>query len=277
MISQYNKKGWQNPWVFGLIGLVLSGVAINGVFLLNALGEDRSTLVDREYSTKNRKTGDEVVKEIEAQNALGWKASIKQSKVVSLDEATAYQISVLDRNGQAVSGKMEVSAYRASDASKDFVIPFQETSAGNYQGMMRFPLKGYWKLRIRVVRGKEVFETEGSKFSVKDIAAQNALAWKFSVNLPKEAIQVAVPARYEIAALDRQGQAVSGKMEVVAYHRASDVSQELTIPFREVSSGHYQGTMALPLKGEWELGIRLIRGKDVFETENDKLTVVDGK
>lgn len=277
MISQYNKKGWQNPWVFGLIGLVLSGVAINGVFLLNALGEDRSTLVDREYSTKNRKTGDEVVKEIEAQNALGWKASIKQPKVVSLDVATEYQVSVVDRDGQPVSGQVEVLAYRASDASKDFVIPFKETSSGNYQGMMRFPLKGYWKLRIRAVRGKEVFETEGSKFSVKDVEAQNALGWRFSVSPPEERVRVAVPVVYDISALDRQGQAVSGKMEVAAYHRTAETTQELTIPFKEVSSGHYQSTIAFPLKGEWELSIRLIRGKDVFETDGDKFSVVDGK
>jgi nitrogen fixation protein FixH len=276
MISQRNKKGWQNPWVFGLLGLIFSGVAINGLFLWNALSEERSTLVDREYNTRNRKTGAEVVKEIEAQNALGWKATIKQTKAVPLNEPTACQVSILDREGHPVSGQLEVSAYRASDASKDFTVPFKEDSLGNYQGIMRFPLKGYWKLRIRVVRGKEVFETEGNRFSVKDIAAQNALAWKFSIKQPSQVVRGA-PARYEVSAVDRQGLPVSGKMEVVAYYRASDVSQDIVIPFNEVSAGHYQGVVSFPINGDWELGVRLIRGKDVFETESDKISVADNK
>ncbi len=277
MISQYSKKGWRNPWVFGLIGLVLSGVLINGVFLWNALGEDRSTLVDREYSTKNRKTGAEVVKEIETQNTLAWKTTIKQPKSVPLGETVGYEMTVLDRQGVPVSGRVEVTAYRASDATQDFTVPFKETTAGNYQGAMRFPLKGYWKLRIRVVRNEEVFETESAKFSVKDIEAQKALGWKVVATLPLENVQINQPVTYQITAADQQGQAVSGKMEVTAYHRASDAAQDVAVFFKETTAGNYQGMVNFPHAGEWELSIRLIRGKDVFETESDKFTVVAGK
>lgn len=276
MISQNNKKGWHNPWVFGLLGLIFSGVAVNGLFLWNALSEERSTLVDREYSTKNRKTGAEVVKEIEEQNALGWKATLKQPISVPLNVPTAYQISIVDRDGHPVSGKVEVSAYRASDASKDFTVPFKESTTGSYQGMMSFPLKGYWKLRVRVVREKEVFEIEGSRFSVKDVEAQNALGWKFSVKKPN-AILRGEPTLLEVAAVDRQGKPVTGKMEVVAYYRASDSSQDFNVPFTEFSPGNYQGTAKFPLKGEWEIGIRLIREKDVFETESERISVEDSK
>lgn len=277
MISQYNKKGWRNPWVFGLIGLVLSGVLINGVFLWNALGEDRSTLVDREYSTKNRKTGAEVVKEIETQNALAWKTTIKQPKFVALDAPVVYEITVLDRQGLPVSGQVEVTAYRASDAAQDFTVPFKESSAGNYQGTMRFPLKGYWKLRIRVVRNQEVFEIEGAKFSVRDLDAQKVLAWKMVVTPPSTAVRTTSPVTYQISAQDQQGQPVSGKMEVTAYHRASEVAQDVAVFFKETTAGNYQGMMNFPHAGEWELSIRLIRGKDVFETDSDKFSVVDGK
>lgn len=276
MISQNNKKGWRNPWVFGLLGLILSGVTVNGLFLWNALSEQRSTLVDREYSTKNRKTGAEVVKEIEEQNALGWKATVKQPITVPLNTPTAYQVSIVDRDGRPVSGKVEVSAYRASDASKDFTVPFSETTSGTYQGMMGFPLKGYWKLRVRVVRDKEVFEIEGSRFSVKDVEAQNALGWRFSVKTPN-AVMRGQSTQLEVAAVDRQSQPVTGKLEVVAYYRAVDVSQNLNISFTETSPGKYQGTAKFPLKGEWELGMRLIRGKDVFETESEKISVQDSQ
>jgi len=53
---------------------------------------------------------------------------------------------------------MEVIAYRASDARQDFTTVFRETSPGNYQGYINFPLKGYWELRIRSKRGEEIFE-----------------------------------------------------------------------------------------------------------------------
>jgi len=73
-----------------------------------------------------------------------------------------------DRLGAPVSGEMEVVAYRASDADKDFSIPFVQVSSGKYQGYISFPLKGYWELRIRIKRDKDVFEAESNKFLVSE-------------------------------------------------------------------------------------------------------------
>jgi hypothetical protein len=275
MISQSNKKGWRNPWLFGLLGLVLSGVAINVVFVLNSLDSSRSTLVDEEYNTRNHKTDGVFLKEIEAQGVLAWKTTLKQPKFVALNVAAPYEISVSDPKGVPVSGQMEVTAYRASDAAKDFKVAFKETSPGHYQGFMSYSLKGYWKLRIRVVRDTDVFETESNKFSVRDVAAQNALAWKIQVKQPQEVVRATIPSHYEISAMDAQGRPVSGKMEVVAYYRSSDVSQDFVIPFKEVSAGNYQGLIKFPIKGDWELSVRIIRDKDVFEMDSDKFTIAD--
>ncbi|MFY9261412.1 MAG: FixH family protein [Gallionella sp.] len=275
MISQSNKKAWRNPWLFGLLGLVLSGVAINVVFVLHSLDSSRSTLVDEEYNTRNHKTDGAFLKEIEAQGVLAWKTTLKQPKFVALNAPAPYEISVADLKGAPVSGQMEVTAYRASDAAKDFKVLFKEISPGRYQGFMSFALKGYWKLRIRVVRDKDVFETESEKFSVRDVAAQNALAWRIQVKQPQEVVRATIPAHYEISAVDAQGQPVSGKMEVVAYYRASDVSQDFVIPFKEVSAGNYQGLIKFPIKGDWELSVRIIRDKDVFEMDSDKFTIAD--
>ncbi|MDD2776183.1 MAG: FixH family protein [Gallionella sp.] len=275
MISQSNKKGWRNPWLFGLLGLVLSGVAINVVFVLNSLDKGRSTLVDEEYNTRNHKTDAVFLKEIEAQSILAWKTTIKQPKFVPLNVPQPYEIAVADLKGVPVSGQMEVMAYRASDAAKDFKVAFKETSPGHYQGFMNFALKGYWKLRIRVVRDKDVFVTESEKFSVRDVAAQNALGWKLQVKQPTEAVHAMKPSTFEVSANDAQGLPVSGKMTVVANYRSSDVSQEFTVPFNEVSAGKYQGLVKFPIKGDWELSIRIIRDKDVFEIDSDKFIVAD--
>ena len=165
MLSQENKKGWRNPWFVGMMGVVVTALLVNSVLIWYALHR-RSTLVDHEYSTRDRKSDTETIDDIQAQNALAWKITIKLPKMVVLATPAAYEIDVADRQGAPVSGEMEVVAYRASDADKDFAIPFREVSSGKYQGYISFPLKGYWELRIRVKRGKDVFETESNKFSV---------------------------------------------------------------------------------------------------------------
>lgn len=165
MLSQENKKSWRNPWFVGIVGVVVTALLVNSVLIWYALHR-RSTLVDHEYSTRDRKSDTETIDDIQAQNALAWKITIKLPKMVVLATPAAYEIDVADRQGAPVSGEMEVVAYRASDADKDFAIPFREVSSGKYQGYISFPLKGYWELRIRVKRGKDVFETESNKFSV---------------------------------------------------------------------------------------------------------------
>jgi hypothetical protein len=165
MLSQKNKKGWRNPWFVGMMGVVVTALLVNSVLIWYALHR-RSTLVDHEYSTRDRKSDTETIDDIQTQNALAWKITIKQPKMLMLATPAAYEIDVLDRQGAPVSGEMEVVGYRPSDAEKDFAIPFREVSSGKYQGYISFPLKGFWELRIRVKRGKDVFETESNKFSV---------------------------------------------------------------------------------------------------------------
>ncbi len=165
MLSQKNKKGWRNPWFVGMIGVVATAVLVNSILIWKAY-HDRSTLVDHEYSTNDRKSDTETIDDIQAQNALAWKVTVKQPKMIMLAAPTSYEIEVADRQGAPVSGDMEVVAYRSADAEKDFAVPFKEISAGKYQGYISFPLKGYWELRIRVKRAKDVFEVGSGKFQV---------------------------------------------------------------------------------------------------------------
>ncbi|MDX8378634.1 MAG: FixH family protein [Gallionella sp.] len=167
MLSQENKSAWQNPWFVGMVLLLVTTVSVNSVFIWYALHHG-SSLVDLEYNTKDRKSDSEVLADIQAQNALAWKVTIKQPAKIVLGKSVAYEIDVLDRSGVPVSGKMEVVGYRPSDAGQDFSTPFTEVSSGGYQGYMSFPLKGYWELRIRVKRGKDIFETESDKFIVME-------------------------------------------------------------------------------------------------------------
>lgn len=167
MISQKNKKGWRNPWFIGMMGVVVAALLVNSVLIWYAL-HGRSTLVDHEYSTRDRKSDTETIEDIQAQNALAWKTTVKMPKLVVLASPASYEIDVVDRQGAPVSGEMEVVAYRASDADRDFSVPFTQVSSGKYQGYISFPLKGYWELRIRIKRDKDVFEAESNKFLVSE-------------------------------------------------------------------------------------------------------------
>jgi hypothetical protein len=165
MISQHSKKGLRNPWLLGMIGLIILVLGVNGAFIWFAM-HNRSTLVDRDYSTKDRKTNAAVVSDLQEQKALAWKTTIKQPMAIAMNLPMTYEIGVVDRTNAPVSGTMEVEAYRASDAGKDFTTVFRETSPGNYQGYIKFPLKGYWELRIRIKRGEEIFEVNTGRFMV---------------------------------------------------------------------------------------------------------------
>ena len=167
MLSQNNKKSWRNPWFIGIMGVIVTALLVNSVLIWYAL-HGRSTLVDHEYSTKDRKSDTETIDDIQAQNALAWKITVKLPKMVVLATPASYEINVMDRLGAPVSGEMEVVVYRPSDADKDFAVPFREVSSGKYQGYISFPLKGFWELRIRVKRGQDVFETESNRFLVTE-------------------------------------------------------------------------------------------------------------
>lgn len=165
MISQDNKSGLRNPWFLGMLMAIIVVLGVNGAFIWFAM-HNRSSLVDREYSTRNRKSDAAVLGDLQSHKALAWKITIKQPKDITMNSPAAFEISVADRGDKPVSGALEVEAYRPSDAGKDFATAFKEVSPGNYQGYISFPLKGYWELRIRIKREEDVFEVNTGRFSV---------------------------------------------------------------------------------------------------------------
>lgn len=170
MISQNNKSGLRNPWMWAAIALIVVVLGVNITFITFSAGSGRSTLVEEDYKTKDRKANDELLKELREQQSLAWQTSIKPPKELVMGIPASYEIGVTDRDGKPVSGVMEVEAYRASDSSKDFTVPFTEVAPGLYQGAINFPLKGYWELRIRVKRGESAFKVQTDRFMVAESA-----------------------------------------------------------------------------------------------------------
>ena len=166
MISQSNKSGLRNPWVWGMLSLIVIVLSVNATFVWFATKETRSTLVERDYKTGDRQSNEELLSELRTQHALSWQTEIKKPEAVVMGAPATYEIGVQDREGKPVSGVMQVVAYRASDASKDFSTTFNEVAPGRYRGNIAFPLKGYWELHIRIQRGEERFGVDTEKFMV---------------------------------------------------------------------------------------------------------------
>jgi len=169
MISQENKKGIKNPWVLSIVALIVIVLAVNATFIWYAT-HNKSTLVERDYKTKDRKGNEEVLTELRQQQALGWQVSLNKPKSLVINTPIAYEIRVTDKEGRPVSGVMQVEAYRAADATKDFSTPFSETAPGSYQGSVTFPLKGYWELHIVIVRDKERFQVDTGRIKIAEAA-----------------------------------------------------------------------------------------------------------
>ena len=166
MISQSNRTGLRNPWVWGMLTLIVIVLSVNATFVWFATKGTRSALVERDYNTGDRKSNETLLSELGTQQALSWQTEVKKPESVVMGTPTAYEIGVKDREGKPVTGTMEVAAYRPSDASKDFNIAFKEVAPGRYQGYINFPLKGYWELHIRIQRGEDRFSVDTDKFMV---------------------------------------------------------------------------------------------------------------
>jgi nitrogen fixation protein FixH len=167
MISQSNKSGLRNPWVWGFLLFITIVLAVNATFIWFTMQPGRSELVERDYKTKDRKSNELVLSEISSQRELAWKTEIKRPNKLVSGMPLTYEIWVSDRDGKPVSGELKVEAYRAADASKDFTTEFKEVAAGRYQGAINFPLRGYWELHIRVQRGDERFGVNTERFMIE--------------------------------------------------------------------------------------------------------------
>ena len=183
MISQKNKQGWRNPWVLGLSAIILSGVLIN-VYLLWWVLKSPVRLLDEVYSVKEHNKHDaKWVQQQADRTALGWQARLyspqQSGSHGSGKEGTAHLVlaanpaqlilELTDRDGGPVKGgQVVITAQWPGNSSYDFSGALYETSAGHYEGSLKFSRPGNWDLLIRAQRDERPFEVEEKVF----VAAQ---------------------------------------------------------------------------------------------------------
>lgn len=124
-----------------------------------------------------------------------------------------------------------------------------------------------------VERDYKTKDRKSNEAVLNELRTQQALSWQTEIKKPKS-IVVGTPTAYEIGIKDRDGRPVSGELAVEAY-RASDASKDFTTAFKEVAPGRYQGYINFPLKGYWELHIRIQRGEERFGVDTGKFMVAE--
>lgn len=179
MFSQKNKKGWRNPWVFGLLAIIASGVLINARFLWNVL-QNPVRVLDDNYSVRAHNQYDAKWLQQQAERStLGWKPrlhSAQQLQNDSLANADSARFILMaspadltfelqDNAGQPVKGaQVVINAQWPGDPAFDFKDSLHEVSPGQYQGSLKFPRAGNWDLIIRAEREGSQFDTEQKVF-----------------------------------------------------------------------------------------------------------------
>lgn len=179
MISQKNKQGWRNPWVFGLLAVVLAGVLINGRMLWNVLHYPTRVLDDN-YSVKAHNQYDaKWVQQQAERSTLGWQAKLHSpqqlqndslaipsvARFILLASPAELKLQLNDRDGNPVHGvKVEINAQWPGDPTFDFKGALYEAALGDYQGSMKFPRAGNWDLLISAKLVDRQFEMEQKVF-----------------------------------------------------------------------------------------------------------------
>jgi nitrogen fixation protein FixH len=157
-ISQDNKQAFRNPWVLGWLGLLITVVLINVIFIVTAFYTTPG-LVDKNYYEKGRDVEKNFLKKRQAKNRLGWELSMTLPDEVIVGQATSFSINVTDAAGMPLrDANARLQAYRPSDADADHNVAMEKVADGVFQSRLTLPLKGIWDIRIVVQQGEEELE-----------------------------------------------------------------------------------------------------------------------
>jgi nitrogen fixation protein FixH len=160
MISQDNKQAMRNPWVLGWLGLLITVVVVNVIFIVTAFRTNPG-LVDQDYYEKGRYHDNNYQKKLETRNRLGWRVAMQTPEQITLGNPGNFSVTVNDRVGQPLKGAtVALHAYRPSDSTADIKTELEpvENADGVFQSKIALPLKGIWDINITVSQGEESLE-----------------------------------------------------------------------------------------------------------------------
>ena len=98
----------------------------------------------------------------------------------------------------------------------------------------------------------------------KQISARESLGWEARLETP-EHIVMAQPASLRFVVVDNRGLPLSDADITITAYRPADAAADFLVPMRPVASGRYQADIIFPLKGTWDLIVKVKRGEDSYD------------
>ncbi len=179
MISQKNKQGWRNPWVFGLLAVMLSGVLINARFFWNVT-QHPTRVLDDEYSVREHNKYDaKWLQEQAERTTLGWKTALhspqrlendplavgEAARFILMDSPAEMRFELNDSAGKPIAdARVVIDAQWPGNPAFDFQTDFKATSPGHYMADMKFSRAGNWDLIIKADKDGREFKMEQKVF-----------------------------------------------------------------------------------------------------------------
>ena len=146
-------RGWF--WPAAIVSLLVSGAAANIGFMIVA-NRDQSFAVEPDYYRKAVDWDRRMAQE--ARNAeLGWGATA--SLEPRRGDHARLVARITDREGRPLTGAtVTVEAFASARANRMATVTLTpETTPGAYAATLDGARPGLWELRLRVVRGEQVF------------------------------------------------------------------------------------------------------------------------
>jgi len=148
-------SAWRSPWVIAWILLVVAVLAVNIVMIYLAM-EANPGLVAEDYYERGQDYEDNLVKRMARDP--GWSMQVQPPQFVGVSTPARFRFSVVDKAGEPVHpDRVELFAYRPSDARQDFSVVMTEVGPGLYEAEVSFPLKGVWDILVSASVGDQEY------------------------------------------------------------------------------------------------------------------------
>ena len=99
---------------------------------------------------------------------------------------------------------------------------------------------------------------------IKRATARDELGWSYSVDFPTQPL-INQPHTYRFSIVDKAGVPLSNADVILKAYRPSDADTDFALAMNEPNPGMYEATIRYPLKGIWDITIKISHGNDDYD------------
>lgn len=99
---------------------------------------------------------------------------------------------------------------------------------------------------------------------IKRAAARKSLGWTYSADFPTQPV-INRPHTYRFTIVDKAGAPLSHADVILKAYRPSDANADFAVAMTEPGPGIYETDIRFPLKGMWDITIKISHGQDDYD------------